>query len=104
MTRYTLTADPTLSVEVISADLARCTLEIEAALHSGAFTLSDPRGVGPSVIVIAGTVTDVLAPNIVDLILAHPGAKAMSFGACATSGGPYWDSPPVSKGIDHFLK
>ena len=104
MTRYTLTSDPTLSVEVISAALACCTLEIEAALHSGEFSRSDPLDSGPNVVVIAGTVTDALVPNIVDLILANPGAKVMSFGACATSGGPYWDSPPVSKGIDQFVE
>ena len=56
----------------------------------------------PQVIVIAGTVTDALVPSVLDRIEQYPDAQIMSFGACATSGGPYWDSPPVSKGIDQF--
>jgi NADH-quinone oxidoreductase subunit B len=27
----------------------------------------------------------------------------ISFGACASSGGPYWDSYAVTKGIDQLL-
>ncbi len=104
MTRYALTSDPSVSVEIVSAALACCTLELQAALSSGALTQAGEVGAGLSVIVIAGTVTDALAPSVVELIQAHPRAKVMSFGACATSGGPYWDSPPVSKGIDQFVE
>ncbi len=104
MTCYALTSDPSVSVEIVSAALACCTLELQAALNSGALTQVGEVGAGLSVIVIAGTVTDALAPSVMELIQAHPGAKVMSFGACATSGGPYWDSPPVSKGIDQFVE
>jgi NADH-quinone oxidoreductase subunit B len=93
-----------VGVEIISAALACCTLELQAALGSGALFESSEMGAAPSVIVIAGTVTDALVPSVVRLIRAHPGVKVMSFGACATSGGPYWDSPPVSKGIDQFVE
>jgi len=93
-----------VSIEVVSASLACCTLELQAALNSGALIRASESDTGPSVIVIAGTVTDALAPSVIELIQAHPGSKVMSFGACATSGGPYWDSPPVSKGIDQFVK
>lgn len=104
VTRYALTSDPSVSVEVISASLACCTLELQAALSSDALMHVPESDTGPSVIVIAGTVTDALVPSVIDLIHAHPGTKVMSFGACATSGGPYWDSPPVSKGIDQFVE
>jgi len=79
-------------------------LELQAALNSGALIRVSETGAGPSVIVIAGTVTDALVPSVLELINSYPGTKVMSFGACATSGGPYWDSPPVSKGIDQFVE
>ncbi len=104
MTRYALTSDPSVSIEVVSASLACCTLELQAALSSDALMRVPESEEGPSVIVIAGTVTDALVPSVIELIHSHPGAKVMSFGACATSGGPYWDSPPVSKGIDQFVE
>ena len=104
MTRYALTSDPSVSVEVVSASLACCTLELQVALSSGALTRVSEGDVGPSVIVIAGTVTDALVPSVLELIHSYPDTKVMSFGACATSGGPYWDSPPVSKGIDQFVE
>jgi NADH-quinone oxidoreductase subunit B len=104
VTRYALTSDPSVSVEVVSASLACCTLELQAALNSGALIQVSEVGSGPSVIVIAGTVTDALVPSVLELIQSYPGTKVMSFGACATSGGPYWDSPPVSKGIDQFVE
>jgi len=102
--RYAFTSDPRVGVEIVSAALACCTLELQAALGSGVFVESSEVGSSPSVIVIAGTVTDALVPSVMQLIRAHPGVKVMSFGACATSGGPYWDSPPVSKGIDQFVE
>ena len=104
VTRFGLTSDPSVTVEVVSAALACCTLELQAALNSGALIRVSSVGTGPRVIVIAGTVTDALVPSVVELIHANPGTKVMSFGACATSGGPYWDSPPVSKGIDQFVE
>jgi len=104
VTRYALISDPNVSVEIVSAALACCTMELQAALNSGALTRITEVGTGPTVIVIAGTLTDALVPSVVELIQAYPAAKVMSFGACATSGGPYWDSPPVSKGVDQFVE
>jgi NADH-quinone oxidoreductase subunit B len=104
VTRYALASDLGVTVEIVNAALACCTLELQAALSNGALTQVGQVATGPSVIVIAGTVTDALVPSVIELIRAHPGAKVMSFGACATSGGPYWDSPPVSKGIDQFVE
>jgi NADH-quinone oxidoreductase subunit B len=58
--------------------------------------------------VISGTVTDRLAPAvaaIVDGCEQQAGRRptVVSFGACASSGGPYWDSYAVTKGIDQLL-
>ena len=104
MPRYRLSRDPQIEVEVVTAGLACCTLEVEAAVVSGQLELvaGDQSSTSPAVVVIAGTVTDALLPSVSAVIDAHPEAKLMSFGACATSGGPYWDSPPVTKGIDQF--
>lgn len=97
-------SEPHIEIEVITAGLACCTLEVEAAVVSGQMELvaGDKASPTPAVVVIAGTVTDALLPTVRALVDAHPEAKLMSFGACATSGGPYWDSPPVTKGIDQF--
>lgn len=105
MTRFQLASDPACEVEVITAGLACCTLEIEAAVTIGSLIPVNQSEQAPSasVVVIAGTVTDALLPTVLDQIAAHGNAKVMSFGACATSGGPYWDSPPVTKGIDQFV-
>ena len=104
MPRYRLSRDPQIEVEVVTAGLACCTLEVEAAVVSGQLepVEQSQASAAPSVVVIAGTVTDALLPSVLTLIDSYPSAKFMSFGACATSGGPYWDSPPVTKGIDQF--
>lgn len=104
MPRYRLSRDPQIEVEVVTAGLACCTLEVEAAVVSGQLepVEQSQASAAPSVVVIAGTVTDALLPSVLTLIDSYPSAKLMSFGACATSGGPYWDSPPVTKGIDQF--
>jgi len=105
VTRFTLASDPACEVEVITAGLACCTLEIEAAVIRGSLipVTQSEQAPSASVVVIAGTVTDALLPTVLEQIASHGNAKVMSFGACATSGGPYWDSPPVTKGIDQFI-
>ncbi len=56
------------------------------------------------VLVVSGTVTDVLAPLLRRLYDQIPGRPVVvSFGACADSGGPYWDSYSVTKGVDQIL-
>lgn len=104
MTRYQLAEHPTIEVEVITAGLACCTLEVEAAATAGLLlpVSGEQISPAPSILVISGTVTDALLPAVLAQIDRFPEARLMSFGACATSGGPYWDSPPVTKGIDQF--
>ena len=58
--------------------------------------------------VISGTVTDRLAPGwrpswTLWSSGSWPGPTVIAFGACASSGGPYWDSYAVTKGIDQLV-
>jgi NADH-quinone oxidoreductase subunit B len=102
------------SLWVLDVALACCTLEFDAALEldAGAAaaamplpTLDDQAQVA---VVVSGTVTDRLAPAvaaIVDGCEQQAGRRPLviSFGACASSGGPYWDSYAVTKGVDQLL-
>jgi NADH-quinone oxidoreductase subunit B len=105
------------SLWVLNVALACCTLEFDAAatrpeLVEGRYAaegflpaLDDRSQVA---VVISGTVTDRLAPAvaaIVDGCEQQTGRRptVISFGACASSGGPYWDSYAVTKGVDQLV-
>jgi NADH-quinone oxidoreductase subunit B len=65
-----------------------------------------PAGDGDpvDVLVVAGTVTDRMVPAVLRLYDALPASRAvLSFGACSNTGGPYWDSYAVTKGVDQVL-
>jgi NADH-quinone oxidoreductase subunit B len=54
--------------------------------------------------VVSGTVTDKMAPAVRRLYDQMPEPKyVISFGACSNSGGPYWDSYSVTKGVDSVI-
>ncbi|MCW2673186.1 MAG: NADH-quinone oxidoreductase, subunit [Frankiales bacterium] len=57
-----------------------------------------------NVLVVSGTVTDVSAPAVLRAYeaLAEP-KYVISFGACSNTGGPYWDSYSVTKGVDQLI-
>ena len=114
------------SLRVFDAGLACCAVEVSAALRRCAELLADGgagSGVGadlgdstgpgsapgtrPSpvnVLVVAGTVTDKLAPLVLAAYRDLPQPRrVLSFGACSNSGGPYWDSYCVTKGADQII-
>jgi len=116
------------SLRVFDAGLACCAVEVAAALRriaalsaAGAGTAGGGaakggiardgaagEGGGPgapvNVFVVAGTVTDKLAPFVLQAFQDTPQPRrVLSFGACANSGGPYWDSYCVTKGVDQFI-
>jgi NADH-quinone oxidoreductase subunit B len=92
------------NVSLFNVGLACCALEVAAApARTDDLRLSPYRaGAGTSdVLVVSGTVTDAMAPAVRRLYeqLAEP-RFVISYGACANSGGPYWDSYAVTKGVD----
>jgi NADH-quinone oxidoreductase subunit B len=96
------------SLWVLDVALACCTLEVDAAAPAAAVPLPVLDDRAQVAVVVSGTVTDRLAPAvaaIVDGCEQQAGRRPLliSFGACASSGGPYWDSYAVTKGIDQLL-
>ena len=95
-------------VTVLDLGLACCGVEVMAALHGRGEDAPEavPAG-GPEVahvLVVSGTVTDVMLPAVVASYEAMPEPKyVLSVGACSNTGGPYWDSYCVTKGIDQML-
>jgi NADH-quinone oxidoreductase subunit B len=93
---------------ICDAGLACCAVEVAAALSrlsaaSDAVSAAEPAA-GVNVFVVAGTVTDKLAPLVLAAYQQVPEPKlVLSFGACSNSGGPYWDSYCVTKGVDQFI-
>jgi NADH-quinone oxidoreductase subunit B len=107
--KYRVAGHPDLRVAILDVGLACCALEVGAAITAGLLVPEGSGDTGPatsevSVLLISGTVTDALAPAVVRAwgALAEP-RLAVSFGACANTGGPYWDAPTVTKGIDQLI-
>lgn len=76
--------------------LACCAVEVAQALSP----LADDRPVDGHVLVVSGTVTRSALPVVMARYAVMPGPRyVVAFGACATSGGPYWDSYAVVPGI-----
>ena len=101
--------DEQIVLHLASMGLACCALEFNAATLDlpAQIRRLDPAEVPPQalhVFVVAGTLTDAMAPDITAAYdaLAEPKA-VMSFGACSNSGGPYWDSYVVTQGLDRLM-
>ena len=99
------------SLHVLDVALACCSLELEAAAASSAGSVAatvEPPVDARTVVVVSGTVTDRLAPavaSIVDAVRARQTTPpvVVAYGVCACSGGPYWDSYAVTKGVDALV-
>jgi|SRR3712207_4761933 len=96
------------SLQVVEVGLACCALELAAAAFDAGALPATLRPGSRVVVVISGTVTDRLAPNVLALVdacaaLAGRQPVVVSLGACASSGGPYWDSYAVTKGVDQLV-
>ena len=97
------------TVWMVDVGLACCSVEVmAAALGSGATRAAGALVHGDDqhvdVLVVSGTCTDVLAPALRRMWEQLPEPRrVLSFGACSASGGPYWDSYSVTKGIDQVI-
>jgi NADH-quinone oxidoreductase subunit B len=92
------------SLRIFDAGLACCGVEVAAALRRSGALATVTASQQLNVFVVAGTVTDKLAPYVLKAFQDTPlPRRVLSFGACANSGGPYWDSYCVTKGVDQFI-
>lgn len=85
------------SVAVTELALACCAVEFEAAA-AGRPRLAPEAVPGDAtrVLVVSGTVSRPLASRVTDLAAEFAADHVVAFGACASAGGPYWDSPVVT--------
>jgi len=107
--RLTLDWGTRFSLSVFNLGLACCAIEFVAASmrRTDVVRLSasaDGKPMQLDVLVVSGTVTDKLAPFVLRVYDDYPVPPyVLSFGACSNSGGPYWDSYSVTKGVDQLL-
>lgn len=108
--RFVLNWGRRYSLWVFNLGLACCAVEFVAATagrHDFVRWGVMPFAPGPDradIMVVSGTVTDKQAPAVKRLYDRLPEPKyVISFGACANSGGPYWDSYSVTKGVDQLI-
>ena len=108
--RYLLNWGRKYSLWVFNFGLACCAIEFIAtsmARHDFIRLGVIPFAPGPrqaDLMVVSGTVTDKMAPAVRRLYEQMPDPKyVISFGSCANSGGPYWDSYCETKGVDQII-
>jgi NADH-quinone oxidoreductase subunit B len=112
--RHLVDAGRRYSLWVFDVGLACCAVEFLAAACGVGSEEGDGGRLGAvpitgdaadaDVLLVSGTVTTKLAPSVRALYDRLPGPKhVISFGACANSGGPYWDSYCVTPGVDTLL-
>ncbi len=112
--RFVLNWGRRYTLWVFNVGLACCAVEFVAAtatdrelVHLGPALLpgADPdQPDEANLLVISGTLTDRMAPAVLNLHHRLPDPKyVLSFGACSNSGGPYWDSYSVTKGVDQLI-
>lgn len=110
--RHLVDAGRRFSLWVFDVGLACCAVEFLAASIAvgvdgvprlGALPVTGDAA-DADVLLVSGTVTAKLAPSVRALYDRLPDPKhVISFGACANSGGPYWDSYCVTPGVHTLL-
>ena len=85
------------AVEMMQTSMPRYDLE-----RFGAAPRASPRQ--SDVMIVAGTLTNKMAPALRKVYDQMPEPKyVISMGSCSNSGGPYWDSYSVTKGVDQLI-
>lgn len=85
-------SDGTLAVAELG--LACCAAEYEAAAAGRPRLAAVPAG-ARVVLVVSGTLTRPVVPRLQALAAELGDPPVVALGACASAGGPYWDSPVV---------
>ena len=111
--RWVQVGSQRVSLHVVELGLACCGIEVREARRAAELLgavgdQGDPAdGTDPAdlnVLVVAGTVTTRLAPVLAEAFAALPEPRAvLAFGACAATGGPYWDSYSVLPGAHEVV-
>lgn len=95
-----------MSIQVVQAGLACCGVEAAAVdlVESALVLAPTSQAAGNHILVIAGTITQPLAPVVKAAYdqLTEP-KVVIAFGVCAISGGPYWDSYSVVNGAEQIV-
>ena len=92
------------SLTVLNVGLACCAVEaVVASLGDDGAVPYAGADREVQVMVVSGTVTSKLAPLVQRLHASLPAVRVIAFGACASSGGPYWDSYCVTAGVDQLI-
>ena len=108
---YRLATDERIELSVMNLGLACCALEFDAAVAEG-LLLEVKGGDGAqapgatTVLVVAGTVTEPFAEVVRrahEQYASVGNVAVLAFGACASTGGPYWDAPSVIPGVDRLV-
>ena len=85
------------AVEMMHASTPRYDLE-----RFGTAPRASPRQ--SDLMIVAGTLTNKMAPALRKVYDQMPEPKyVISMGSCSNSGGPYWDSYSVTKGVDQLI-
>jgi NADH-quinone oxidoreductase subunit B len=101
---YRVAADPGVQVRIANLGLACCAMEVESAVRLGLLVPDTADPVDRSVLLVSGTVTEPLAPVVLRAVEeCGDDVTVIAFGACASTGGPYWDAPTVINGVDTLV-
>jgi NADH-quinone oxidoreductase subunit B len=108
--RWLVVAGRPVALHVVELGLACCGVEVREARRLAEELGAAVEAPGPEqppavhVLVAAGTVTTRLAPELRAAFEALPEPRAvLAFGACAATGGPYWDSYSVLPGAHRVV-